>query len=219
MKQLINILESVLSNEYDIDLLKLNWYRNDNGKPYYDVEEELAKPKPNIPFLNVMAYTEIKTNLGDTDAHYYSHIHVPGVKNWPRFIGRLEHIGKYRTEKDGGVELLVWSGIDLMEALTEGIKKDIGKNITKREAENLIFDDGVLIAMFVGTNLDYYGIIYIGVSDKQVYEFRVWNGDSQACVYGPGFASRLRTIETKNWRFKKMPANTFDIIKTKLNLP
>lgn len=146
---------------------------------------------------------------------------MPGVKNWPRFVGRLESFGgrRFEVETESGIKSIVYSGTGLMEALTEGLKKDIGKNITKREAENLIFDDGTLFAFFVGTEPNYYGAIYIGISEKQVYEFTPWNGDTRIRIYGPGFVSRLRTIELKNWRFKKAPTNAYNIIKQKLNLP
>ena len=145
---------------------------------------------------------------------------MPGVKNWPRFVGRLEQFSgqKFDVEFESGIKNITYRGTGLQKALTEGLKKDIGKNITKREAEGLVFDDGTLFAFYAGSDPDCYREIYIGTSDNQVYEFTSWNDNTRIRTYGPGFVSRLRTADSKSWKFKKAPTDVFNIIKSKLNL-
>ena len=48
---------------------------------------------------------------------------MPGVKNWPRFIGRLQNIPKPKLVQGEKRNRHIWQGTEVLEALSKGAKK------------------------------------------------------------------------------------------------
>lgn len=90
MKTLTSIVEGILSPEYDLNLLQLDWQeRVDRGK-HVNVQDEISK-STHISFLNVWAQVTIGKDLGDTKAEYWSHVMGGGIG-----MANGENIGEYK---------------------------------------------------------------------------------------------------------------------------
>lgn len=166
----------------------------------------------------------VAEGLLDTDFDIRDSDVMPGVKNWPRFIGRLHSISKPQLIEKG--KRWTWKDtVEPLKILTKGIESDIGRTIGKNKAWDISTDrEEIIIAMFKGGD-PYANIIYIGNSDGYIgFQSRAFreNGnvhiETNVTINGGSLGWRIETMAGANWKFRVAPLSAYDIIKRELGL-
>ena len=173
----------------------------------------------------------VAEGLLDTDFDIKDDDVMPGVKNWPRFMGRLQSVGKYHQQIKVSQEFLgkgrtttryIWDGVDLLQALTEGINKDIGgRKIGKNKAWDAAIDsEQCILAMFNDPWKPYSSRIYVGTGEEALL-IKADERGSSPIVYVEVIKyliTQMQTIEPRNWTIRLVPLLAYDIIKHELGL-
>lgn len=148
---------------------------------------------------------------------------MPGVRNWPRFISRLQHINKPKVVSGSKRSKWMWQTEDVLKALSQGIKSDIGSTVGKNVAWDASIDrEQIVIATFQPRG------------DLWAHEICIGNNDGYIAIKSsrPGFDGptivtaeemgnlglRLETITASNWKLRLAPLQCYDIIKRELEL-
>lgn len=169
---------------------------------------------------------EILEGLLDADFDITDNDVMPGVKNWPRFIGRLQSIPKPKLVQGEKRNRHIWQGTEVLEALSQGAKNDIGPTITKSEANRIVLLDKskILIATFWPRGEKFAPVIRIG-SDNEYLELRSerLGIESNSPVITSierwaYFSHRISGMPAGNWKIRVAPAHAYDIIKRELGM-
>lgn len=148
---------------------------------------------------------------------------MPSVRNWPRFMKRLQSINKPQpVEKDNQ---WTWKGtVEPLKILTKGIETDIGRPVGKNKAWDISTDrEEIIIATFKGGD-PYANVIYIGNSNGYIgFQSRSFrNGEKfdieTNVTKGGNLGLRIETMAGANWKFRVVPMLAYDIIKREFGL-
>lgn len=146
---------------------------------------------------------------------------MPGVKNWPRFISRLQTIGK---PKKTDPKSWMWKTEDVLKAISQGAKSDIGPTIGKNAAIDAAIDrEQIVIALFQRRGEPWASQIYIGNNDGHTTIKSSRLGFTGPVVVtatnATGYLSgSLETNVASNWKYRLVPLQCYDIIKRELGL-
>lgn len=167
--------------------------------------------------------TNILEGLLDADFDITDKDVMPGVKNWPRFLGRLSNIPKPKLVDGGKYRKWTWQGDDVIDIISQGTKLDIGPAISRSKAIDISIDrEQIIIAAFWPRGNRYAGEICIGNNDGYVViNARRLGYDGPIITTAGEMANlglRLSTIEVKNWKLRVAPLQAYDIIKRELGL-
>ena len=160
---------------------------------------------------------DIIESLLDTDFD----VPLEEIKNWPRFRKRLQAIPTPAETRSGNLLTYHWFGTDVVQALTDAFKNDVGgSKVSKRAAIDALLEpenEPCIFATFKPQPGESYSGIIIICTYTESMIFNTYNegsaGIQTKCVISKVTTQRLDTIEPRNWTIKKMPYHMYETIK------
>lgn len=154
---------------------------------------------------------------GLLDADYDASL--PEFKNWDRAYARLNNLSEPETADCKYGLGYYWYDTDVLEALTQIVKKDLGKAIGKNKASDIAIDrEDCVICLYKYPNESGFSeVIYIGNNDKAYEVNTVTQGSFKTKMIPVGKLSlKIATLPNRNFIFKSFPGFYYKYILDKL---
>ena len=165
----------------------------------------------------------VAEGLLDSDFDIKDNDLMPGVKNWARLLGRIQSIPKPKKVTGEKILKWVWQDVEVLKALSQSAKLDIGKTIGKNKAWDISIDrDQAIIAVHQSVSDPRADVIRFGNNDGYI-EFRSKRYGFDGPVYAEAIQMSnlgisLGAMPASGWKFRTMPLEAYEQIKQKLGL-